>query len=176
MDPDRDELMMPGEGEDHWIDEEKFAEKWYYSLRSDFTSPSGVPATWAPNHPQHWGQEHTRISLNGAASAIAISHDDKFLAVGIEKDIHIFNLATHKRVDVLRGHAGDIVALQFPQGFDPSQKNRCQYLLASQGDEEEEGEINTLIIWELDEKGWELHSKDTSTELLHGNYLLSPIL
>jgi hypothetical protein len=75
---------------------------------------------------------------------------------------------------VLRGHAGYIVALQFLQSFDPSHKNGCQYLLASQGDEEEEGEINTLIMWELDEEGRELRSKDTSTELADGNHLLSP--
>lgn len=162
-----EELTMPTEGEDDWMDEEKFAQKWTYSLRSDFISSSGVPAAWAPGNPQYWGQENARIRLDGEAVALALSHDDKLLAVGIEKDIHVFCMANRKRIDVLKGHPGQVVTLQFSPGFDPSENTNYQYLLVSQSDEEDYGEVNTVMIWDLDQTGQEL-SKDTSTEISNG--------
>ncbi|KAJ5641415.1 hypothetical protein N7490_005415 [Penicillium lividum] len=167
MDLNLDELSMPSSDDDHWMDEEKFAEKFVYSLRSDFTSPSGKPATWAPHNPQHWGQEKARIPIGGEAAALALSHDDKLLAVGIEKNIHIFNVTTRECVVVLKGHPGNVITLRFLPAFDPSYNGR-QYLLASQGDEEVHSEINTIILWELDEEGQELHTKATNTELAMG--------
>lgn len=168
MDLNLDELSMPSSDDDHSMDEEKFAEKWVFSLRSDFTSPSGELASWAPHNPQHWGQEEAKLRIDGDSTALALSHDDKFLAVGIHNKIHVFSMTTRECVEILKGNPGNIRTLQFPPAFDPSQQNGYQYLLASQGDEEEHSEINTIILWELDKEGQELHS---TREFVDGNYL-----
>ncbi|KAL1851115.1 hypothetical protein Plec18170_006439 [Paecilomyces lecythidis] len=120
----------------------KFVERYTYALERDFVFPSGEPATWAPGHPKHWGQERARIPLNGIATTPTLSPDDRFVAVGVDKEIHIFDIATQERLEVLVD--GDLIGTV---KFAPSKSTH--YVLASQSDTDEE----TVILWELDEQG-----------------------
>jgi hypothetical protein len=141
------------EDDENTMDEQKFLKQWEYSLRSDFTSESGTPATWAPGHPKHWGEEDAKINLDGEATTPTISHDNKFVAVGIRNEIHVFDLATHVRAEVLGGHPGEVGTVIFAPCFDhASDTDKARYLLASQR-EQEGGANGFIILWELDENG-----------------------
>lgn len=135
-----------------FMNQRKFLEQYTYSLENDFTSPSGEPAAWAPAHPKHWGQERAKILLNGKAGALALSPDDKLIAVGVEEDIHIFHVATHQRLEVLRGHTGVIGIVQFSASLVHNSENQNfpHYMLVSQSDTEND---QMIILWELDEHG-----------------------
>lgn len=124
------------------MNQKKFLEQYTYSLGSNFTSFSGEPAAWAPEHPRYWGQERAKIQLNsGRVSTPALSPDDKFIACGIEEDIHVFHVATQERIEVLRGHTGLVGKVRFAPA--------SRYVLVSQSDDGSP----MMILWDLDEHG-----------------------
>lgn len=129
----------------------KFLEQYTYALENDFTSPSGEPAAWAPDHPKYWGQERAKIWLDGNASTLALSPDDKLVAVGIEKEIHIFHVAEQERLEVLRGHTEEVHTVKFAPGLVNNHENQSdtRYMLVSGTD----ASADMIILWELDEHG-----------------------
>ncbi|GAT24900.1 F-box and wd40 domain protein [Aspergillus luchuensis] len=149
-----DDIMSCDENE-YEIDQHKFLRHWKYCIRSDFASLSGVPATWEDGHPKHWGQEEAKIFLDGEATTPAISPDNQLVAVGIANDIHIFRVDTKKRIDVLRGHPGEVITLAFAPslgGGSIDQPDAPRYLLSSQS-EDEGGVHGYIIVWELAQNG-----------------------
>ncbi|RHZ57688.1 WD40 repeat domain-containing protein [Aspergillus thermomutatus] len=159
--PERvEEDSMPFEESENEMDEQKFLEKWTYNIRSDFTSSSGMPATWAAGHPKHWGQEKAKVRLDGDATTPTLSPDDQFVAVGIGKEIQIFRVGTQERVEVLHGHPGEVVTVLFAPGLVQGSSGNARYLLASQS--EEEGVVGGFImIWGLDHNGRQVSSSLT---------------
>ncbi|KAJ5165959.1 hypothetical protein N7492_006255 [Penicillium capsulatum] len=132
----------------------KFLERYSYALESDFVSPSGEPATWAPGHPRRWGQERAKFQVDGQASTPDLSPDGKFLAVGMDRDIHIFDVATQELIDVLKGHLGDVERVVFAAAGAGEMQKGITYKLASQGSEEQgDSEGQMIILWDLDERG-----------------------
>ncbi|CAG8125566.1 unnamed protein product [Penicillium salamii] len=134
------------------MNQKKFLEQFVYALEHDFTSPSGEPATWAPDHPKHWGQEMAKIALEESTRTPAFSHDNKLLAVGIDGDVHIFHVATQERLQVLRKHTDVIEKVEFaPCAVDHLQRqSETRYILLSEG---LIGEKHMIILWELDVHG-----------------------
>ena len=133
-----------------FMNQKKFLEQYTYAVGSDFTSFSGEPAAWAPDHPKYWGEERAKIRLNGeGARTPALSPDDRLVAVGVEEDIHVFRVDTQERIEVLRGHTGLVGEVRFA----PSSR----YILVSQSDD---GKDQLVILWDLDEHGKLLSSKE----------------
>lgn len=127
----------------------KFVEDFTYTLERDFTSPSGEPAAWAPDHPKRWGQERAKIRLDGTATTPTLSFDDRFVAVGVDEELHVFDVATQERLQVLTD--GELIeTVKFAPGFvENSDGKDTRYVLASQGGDEK----TMVILWELDEQG-----------------------
>ena len=128
----------------------KFVENFTYALEHDFTSPSGVPAAWAPGHPKRWDQERAKIRLDGAATTPTLSPDDRFVAVGVDEEVHVFDVATKERLEVLA--VGELIeTVKFAPDFVKNEdgESTC-YVLASQAGEDGNPMV---ILWELDQKG-----------------------
>ncbi|PWY81303.1 WD40 repeat-like protein [Aspergillus eucalypticola CBS 122712] len=146
------------------MNQSTFFENYVYALEHDFCSPTGEPAAWAPGYPKHWGQETARIQLEGKANALALSPDDKIIAVGIDTEIHVFNAETQERVDVLRGHTGALEQVEFaPKIINTVGSEGTRYVLVSTGEDIEESagegyrhegsDFAVIVLWELDERG-----------------------
>ncbi|CAK1358407.1 hypothetical protein CB0940_06976 [Cercospora beticola] len=65
--------------------------RWDYHLKSNFTL-NGQPAEWAQGSPQHWGSEELAIEVNDAVSIIALSQDDKCIAIGLKSGLEIYEI------------------------------------------------------------------------------------
>lgn len=130
------------------MNQKQFLEKYRYTLESDFAKAPGHPATWAANHPKHWGQEQATIQLEGNASSTpALSHDDVFIAVGVGQDIVVFHVGTREHREVLRGHTGTVGKVCYGGEMEDNEEGKVRYLLVSEGDD------RVSILWELDAHG-----------------------
>lgn len=131
-----------------------FLEKYSYALESDFVSSSGKAAAWAPGHPKHWGQERARIPLGGKSSTPDLSPDGKFLAVGVDREIHIFDVATQELLDILRGHLSAVEKVKVAAALPGEIHNGIFYRLAAESKKGTgDAEVGTIILWDLDEHG-----------------------
>lgn len=129
------------------MNHKKFLEQYTYNLDSDFAKAPGQPATWAPDHPKHWGQEQAKLQLEGKASSTpALSRDDELIAVGVGEDILVFHVATRERRGVLRGHTGTVRTVCFGDGGGGGNDEKG-YILVSEGNDE------IVVLWELDVHG-----------------------
>ena len=139
----------------------QFLEKFSYALESDFSS-AGNPATWAPKHPKYWGQEKAKIPIGVNTNTVALSPDDKFVAVGIDRAIHIFDVTTQELVEVLRAHSGTVEKVQFSPALVDENQRDARYKMASQADENvgEEEPVGTIILWDLNEHGRLVSTKE----------------
>ncbi|KAK3357959.1 WD40-repeat-containing domain protein [Lasiosphaeria hispida] len=131
-----------------------FFERYAYAIEQELTSTPGVAPTWAPGHPQEWGQEKAAVRLGqDSHSTPALSPDDRLLAVGVGEDVHIYEVATQELVQVLKGHSGTVEAVQFSGAtYDHG------YLLASDSqapipDDILGGTTSAAILWHLDRHG-----------------------
>ncbi|RAK95544.1 WD40 repeat-like protein [Aspergillus ibericus CBS 121593] len=121
---------------------------------------------WIRGYPKSWGQERAKIQVERNASTLAISPDEKFIAVGAAKNIYLYDVATQERVEVLKRHTKEVRAVRFA----PKVMNRQDvgYVLVSEGEgvegaeESEEskdsddsgsGDSKTLFQWELGSTG-----------------------
>lgn len=96
------------------MNQTQFLEAYTYALEQDFTSPSGVPASWEPGYLKVWGQEKAKIPLYGTAiSTSTLSPDDEPVAVGVDNNIHVFRVATKERLAVLKGHEECVKTIYF---------------------------------------------------------------
>ncbi|KAJ5671398.1 hypothetical protein N7507_000525 [Penicillium longicatenatum] len=141
---------------------DRVIEWWNHSLVSDFTSPCGVAAAWAPGHPQHWGQENVKIQINENVITPALSHDDMLIAVGVKNEIHIYHRFTQERVEVLQGHKGKVETVIFAGGRVKNDRNGIQYLLVSNS--QERHDTGTIMTWELDKHGKRVFLHDQMNE------------
>lgn len=128
------------------MNQAKFLKQYVYALASDFKSEDGIPASWAPNQPVHWGSESKAIKFDSAPSTLTLSGDDTLLAVGVGKAIHIYDIASLELLQELHGHAEDVDGLVF------ASKSRTGHTLLSRS----KGD-SVIIRWELDDEGKDLH-------------------
>jgi WD40 repeat protein len=166
------------------MNQKKFLEQYTYAIQDDFISPTGEPASWAPGYPKHWGQERAKILLDGKPSSLALSSDEKLIAVGIKEDIHVFDVATQERLEVLRGHTEKVCEIRFSPGlvknnnsndYDDKNQNDTRYMLVSGSDFPK----GLVIIWELDEHGQpvrEGREKKTVTADTLADKILQPLV
>ncbi|KAJ5084121.1 hypothetical protein NUU61_008700 [Penicillium alfredii] len=154
------------------MNQKKFLEQYVYALENDFTSPNGEPAAWAPDHPKYWGQERAKIGLDGNRITPALSPDNRFLAVGAEQEIHVIDVTTQERLEVLRGHSGELEKVQFaPELVDHGDnQNGTRYLLVSECDAE------IVILWELNERGNLVLSKEDKEKAVDADTLATETL
>ncbi|KAG6829825.1 hypothetical protein H0H92_003368 [Tricholoma furcatifolium] len=95
-----------------WID------SWKFELDQGFEQ-NGLPAEWAPglSGPKRWGEEDYKITLREPASALAISPDASVIAVGVGREILIYDAHTFELRRKIHGPTGDIGSLAFnPNG------------------------------------------------------------
>lgn len=123
------------------MDSKTFITQFRYALEEDFKSATGLPATWAPGHPRYWGEELAEISLGARGTTPTLTPDDKFVAVGVKRTIHIYSVPTRARVQVLTGHLKDIHSLE----ISPTRTQDGGYVLASYSDQ--------IVLWTLDADG-----------------------
>ncbi|KAL1887469.1 hypothetical protein Sste5346_010218 [Sporothrix stenoceras] len=144
------------------VTKKEFLERWTGDIEQEFTSTAGDPVSWewAPDHPKAWSSARAIIDLvQETMSTPAFSSDEDLLAVGVGKDIHIYNVATQDRLAVLTGHYGVVENVRFsPTTYDGDYR----YILASHSgvtlDDESEA-----ILWKLDGNG-QLSSKPQRLE------------
>ena len=128
----------------------KVMEQHSYELSSDFTAEDGTPAAWAPNMPSHWGLESNKLLLDckpNIYNALDLSGDDSLLAVVLGKSIYIFSVADLQLREELVGHTEDIQTVIF------AVKHHAGHTLIS-------STSNTVIFWELNDKGEDLNAKE----------------
>ncbi|KAF5855204.1 hypothetical protein ETB97_009673 [Aspergillus alliaceus] len=128
----------------------KFVQNFTYALERDFVSPAGEPAAWAPGHPKRWGQERAKILLGGITSTPTLSPDDRLVAVVVDREIRVFDVAMQDPLEMLTD-GERVETVQFAPGVVDSRDDKhARYFLASQygGDEK-----TRVILWELDEQG-----------------------
>jgi WD40 repeat protein len=133
------------------MNQPKFMKQYVYALSSDFKSADGTPASWAKNQPSHWGSESRSIKFDSAPSTHVLSGDDTLLAIGVDKEIHIYDVATLELRQVLRGHPHVVNGLVF------APKSRTGHSLVSQSQAISGGQDGIVVLWELDDEG-----KDTN--------------
>ena len=109
------------------MDQKGFMAHFSYALEEDWKSATGVPAKWAPGHPRYWGEELANVPLGARGTTPTLTPDDKFVAVGVERHIHVYSVDTRERVEVLTGHLKNIHSLQ----SSPKTTQDGGYLLAS---------------------------------------------
>lgn len=130
------------------MNQRKFMELYTYALESDFQSTDGEPAAWAPGHPFRWGQELDKIQLGGVGSSLSLSPDDRFLAVGVEKNIHVYSTFTREHVETLTGHLDEVWQVFFA----PRITGCGLYTLVSSAE-------GSIVVWELDRDGKNVSSE-----------------
>jgi len=133
------------------MNQAKFMEQYVYGLSSDFKAEDGTPATWAPNMPSHWGSESDILLLDAKPNiynAIALSGDDSLLAAVVGKSIYVFSIADLDLREELLGHTEDIQKIEF------AAKSRTGHTLVSSSS-------NVVIVWELNDEGEDLNSRES---------------
>ncbi|KAJ9273208.1 hypothetical protein DTO212C5_793 [Paecilomyces variotii] len=153
------------------MNQKKFLEQYTYALEHEFTSPAGVPASWAPGHPKKWGQEKAAIRLSQKLECTpALSPDDLLLAIGVGEDIHVYKVATQERLQVLKGHSEMVKTVQFSSVmYDSANYVDGCYLLVSDSHDLSGEESPEVILWELDKHGKLLSSRMEASENTAGN-------
>ncbi|KAE8328394.1 WD40-repeat-containing domain protein [Aspergillus sergii] len=125
-----------------YMNQPKFMELYAYALESEFQSPDGESAAWAPGHPFHWGQELDKTILRGVGLSLSLSPDDRFLAVGVGKNIHVYSTFTQEDVVTLTGHVDEVSRVFFA----PRMIGCGLYTLVSSVE-------GPIVVWELDRDG-----------------------
>ncbi|MCJ1377505.1 hypothetical protein MMC17_000600 [Xylographa soralifera] len=92
---------------------DQFYRDWRYAVDKDFVDPNGKPFEYAKDGKQSWGDELKCLKFDCPPNTAAISHNGKYLAVAVNRDIHIFDTATND-FHVFWGHTSrvDVVAFQ----------------------------------------------------------------
>lgn len=83
------------------------------------------------------------VPLGARGTTPTLTPDDKFVAVGVERHIHVYSVDTRERVEVLTGHLKNIHSLQ----SSPKRAQDGGYLLASYSYPDQ------IVLWELDADG-----------------------
>jgi WD40 repeat protein len=121
-------------------------------LESDFQK-DGVVASWAPGFPKAWGSEKWKIGDNQGSTVegVSISHDEKLLAVAIDRKVFIFETEEFRIVETL-SHTTTISHIQFSPVASGSQD---VYHLLSNDNETwgSEPRKPSLVLWTLDRNG-----------------------
>jgi WD40 repeat protein len=95
---------------------EQFYNDWRYSLKKDFTKPSGEPIKYAHNGLRTWGSERYKIPFSKTPSGAAVNSDGSLIAVAVEDNIYIHDAVNFAQVLVCKGHVSNVGALAFQPG------------------------------------------------------------
>lgn len=133
------------------VNQKEFLERYTGEIENEFTSATGTPFSWVANHPKKWSLADATIQLGQETfSTPAINLDETLLAVGVGHDIHIYNLATQERVEILKGHTEVVEVVHFT-----NQTHDGGYFLASHSSVVM-GDDSQVILWKLDTNGYSL--------------------
>jgi WD40 repeat protein len=125
---------------------EQFYKDWRYSVKKDFTAPSGEPVQYAQDGLRIWGSEVHRIPFPKPPNGASVNSDGSLLAIAVEDDIYIHDTVDFNQVLVLKGHVSAVDAFAFQPG-NPK-------LLVSSAQNNRAGSTPTepsILIWDLDE-------------------------
>jgi WD40 repeat protein len=125
---------------------EQFYKDWRYSVKKDFTAPSGEPVQYAPDGLRIWGSEVHRIPFPKSPTGASVNSDGSLLAIAVEDDIYIHDTVDFNQVLVLKGHVSAVDAFAFQPGnpkllVSSAQNNRAGSTPAEP----------SILIWDLDE-------------------------
>ncbi|KAB8207393.1 WD40-repeat-containing domain protein [Aspergillus parasiticus] len=120
----------------------------------DFQSPDGEPAAWAPGHPFHRGQELDKIILGGVGSSLSLSPDNRFLAVGVGKNIHVYSTFTREHVETLTDHLDEVSRVFFA----PRMIGCGLYTLVSSAE-------GSMVVWELYRDGKNVSAEENKVDI-----------
>ena len=142
-----------------------FRREWEYGVKTEFQR-DGVRAAWAEDHPKYWGQEDYRLwATDAEMSAIAVSPDECFLALGAGRRIRIYRLEDPPHeVEVLIGHIGGTDHLKFSPTRSLIDGDRAIYTLLSSSKGKTAAESSTVLIWNLSGDGQNVE-RDTLSSL-----------
>ncbi|KAK5164886.1 uncharacterized protein LTR77_009550 [Saxophila tyrrhenica] len=149
---------------------ECFLQEYELDLDQEFEL-KGKPAAWAPGHggPRIWGSEDASIALskddpdkgNDDTATIALTWDERFLAVATNAVIRIYDVETKQKLAELIGHASNVREMFFSANEagsycltddHPAHARNAEYLLLSEGSEVG-GRDGQMVLWHIDDQG-----------------------
>ncbi|KAI8586002.1 WD40-repeat-containing domain protein [Geranomyces variabilis] len=158
---------------------ETFLKEYELSLDDDF-SRDGEPTAWATSDskPRFWGQEDHKLeacepdpsnrTLDSAA--LAVSPDEKIMAVATNAVIRIYDPESKEMLSELRGHTSHIGKLVFlpsvplrtqdeEEAQDGGARPATKYILFSENSHSGRNE-DVIFVWLLDDRGRQIGRRD----------------
>ena len=124
----------------------EFQKDWVYAVEKDFHSRDGTtPATWAAGQPAGWGHEHAKIPLPTEPGAASLNADASLLAIGLDKDIHLYSISDLSLYQVLKGHTSRVDALFF-------HPKDVRTMVSCASYDRDGSEKREIIFWQIDEE------------------------
>ncbi|KAL1879472.1 hypothetical protein Plec18167_003927 [Paecilomyces lecythidis] len=118
-------------------------------LLSNFQK-EGQSASFSAGYPKQWGEELKTFSFDKRINSASLTHDEKFLALGVGQDVLIYDVATFEVIETLRGPVAEVGYIQFaPEGFS---SRHGGYMLVSDTSSTVRSEP-LIVIWYLDGSG-----------------------
>ncbi|KAJ9194489.1 hypothetical protein DTO164E3_4183 [Paecilomyces variotii] len=118
-------------------------------LLSNFQK-EGESATFSSGYPKQWGEELKTFAFDKRINSASLTHDEKFLALGVGQDILIYDVATFRVIETLRGPVAEVGYIQFaPEGFS---SRHGGYMLVSDTSSTVRSEP-LIVIWYLNANG-----------------------
>ncbi|KAK9488623.1 WD40-repeat-containing domain protein [Lipomyces starkeyi] len=140
--------------------------EWTYGIESDFAL-NGTSATWRSGQPIAWGDEARKIEIDDYAYDCCVSADEKFLALAIGRQVHIYDLENLELRDVLIGHTEKIGHVEFL----PLDITCNKYKLFSSSNSNRNLD-DMIIVWTLDKQGKNTNKPADSVDI-EDNLVLS---
>ncbi|KAF4976651.1 hypothetical protein FZEAL_6713 [Fusarium zealandicum] len=116
---------------------------WRYAIDKDFVTLEDKSFSFADNGRLQWGGEGKKLSFDGEHHRACASDDGKYLAVAVDKVIHVIDTDTWKTVILLRGHTSSVSGLAFK--IDDSNT-----LVSSENEDHDRNKEATIIVWQVD--------------------------
>ncbi|KAJ3169782.1 hypothetical protein HDU88_000419 [Geranomyces variabilis] len=161
------------------LSRETFLKEYELSLDDDF-SRDGKPAAWATSDskPRFWGQEDHKLEAYEPdpsnrtldSAALAVSPDEKIMAVATNAVIRIYDPESKEMLSELRGHTSRIGKLVFlpsvplrtrdeEEAQDSEARPATKYILFSENSHSGRNE-DVIFVWLLDDRGRQIGRRD----------------
>lgn len=154
-----------------FMSRKKFLERFVFAVAEDFKGADGKPASFAGGHPKQWGDEDAVIDIPEVPTTkpyeyitlqLAVTDDEKLLAVSRGRTIFIYDIETKQLKSELKGHEANVHDLSFQPrhcqaGHDRHMARRTSdstphspdtYTLISAASHAS-GADSAIVIWEL---------------------------
>ncbi|KAE8447340.1 hypothetical protein EG329_010898 [Mollisiaceae sp. DMI_Dod_QoI] len=125
---------------------EQFYKDWRYSVKKDFTNPSGEPVKYAHDGLRIWGSEQHKLPFPQPPAGGSVNSDGNLIAIAVESDIYIYDTVNFAEVLVCKGHVSKVDTCAFQPG-------NPKVLVSSSYDFRASPPADpTIIIWDIDEQ------------------------